>query len=149
MFFIIMPYYRYTSLLKAFRVESTMSDPFPSHRSSTSTYLTHLSSPFTLLTRGSDWLILLMRRNPLPTDICACTDQDFFTNLYTFTLQFCGGQDFNANSWTKTAVYQGVIRSSSFPLLSAPHSLISIWTDLKRSEKIQVHQRGREESGFG
>ena len=27
-------------------------------------------------------------------------------------------------------------RCCSFPLLSAPHSLISIWTNLKRSEKI-------------
>ena len=27
-------------------------------------------------------------------------------------------------------------RCGSFPLLSAPHSLFSIWTDLKRSEKI-------------
>ena len=32
--------------------------------------------------------------------------------------------------------YQGLNRCGSFPLLSAPHSLFSIWTDLKRSEKI-------------
>ena len=29
-------------------------------------------------------------------------------------------------------------RCGRFPLLSAPHSLFSIWTDLKRSEKIPV-----------
>ena len=33
--------------------------------------------------------------------------------------------------------YQGLNRCGSLPLLSAPHSLFSIWTDLKRSEKIQ------------
>ena len=32
--------------------------------------------------------------------------------------------------------YQGLNRCDSFPLLSAPHSLFSIWTDLKRSEKF-------------
>ena len=32
--------------------------------------------------------------------------------------------------------YLGFNRCGSFPLLSAPHSLFSIWTDLKRSEKI-------------
>ena len=62
-----------------------MSDPFPSHRSSTCTYLTQLSRSFNLLTRGSDWLILFdvetsshwyfrMRR------------LRFFTNLYTYRL---------------------------------------------------------------
>ena len=32
--------------------------------------------------------------------------------------------------------YYGFNKSGSFPLLSAPHSLFSIWTGLKRSEKI-------------
>ena len=32
--------------------------------------------------------------------------------------------------------YQRLKRCGSFPLLSAPHSLFSIWTDFKRSEKI-------------
>ena len=41
-----------------------------------------------------------------------------------------------ANSGTKVAVVLGMNRYGSFPLLSAPHSLFSIWTDLKRSEKI-------------
>ena len=41
-----------------------------------------------------------------------------------------------ANSGTKVAVLLGMNRCGSFPLLSAPHSLFSIWTDLKGSEKI-------------
>ena len=54
-------------------------------------------------------------------------------------LQFCRRQVSTANSGTKAAVLLGIYRCSSFPLLSAPHSLslFSIWTDLKRSEKIQ------------
>ena len=63
------------------------------------------------------------------------------------------GRSFTAHSGIKAAVlpktglpqqtqearlqfYQGLNRCGSFPLLSAPHSLFSIWTDLKRSEKI-------------
>ena len=34
--------------------------------------------------------------------------------------------------------YQGLNRCGSFPLLSTPHFLFSIWTDLKRSENIPV-----------
>ena len=41
-----------------------------------------------------------------------------------------------ANSGTKVAVILGINRYGSFPLLSAPHFLFSIWADLKRSEKI-------------
>ena len=41
-------------------------------------------------------------------------------------------------------LYQGFNMCGSFSLLSAPHSLFSIWIDLKRS---QGHQRGGEESG--
>ena len=41
-----------------------------------------------------------------------------------------------ANSRTKVAVLQGMNRCGRFPLLSALHSLFSIWTDFKRSEKI-------------
>ena len=37
---------------------------------------------------------------------------------------------------TKAAVLLGMNRCGSFPLLSAPHSLFSIWTDLNKSEKI-------------
>ena len=46
------------------------------------------------------------------------------------------GRSLTANSRTKAAVLLWMNRCGSFPLLSAPHSLFSIWTDLKRSEKI-------------
>ena len=62
---------------KAFRAESTMSDPLPFHRSSISTYLTHLSSSFNLLTRGIDWLIFLIAKKTHPTDISVWADQSF------------------------------------------------------------------------
>ena len=41
-----------------------------------------------------------------------------------------------ANSGTKVAVLLGMNRCCNFPLHSALHCLSSIWTDLKRSEKI-------------
>ena len=41
-----------------------------------------------------------------------------------------------ANSETQAAVLLGMDRCGSFPLLSAPHSLFSVWTDLKITEKI-------------
>ena len=46
------------------------------------------------------------------------------------------GRSSTANSGTKAAVLLGINRCGSFPLLFAPHSLFSIWTDRKRSEKI-------------
>ena len=45
------------------------------------------------------------------------------------------GRSSIANSGTK-AIYQGLNRCGSFPLLSASNSVFSIWTDLKRFEKI-------------
>ena len=41
-----------------------------------------------------------------------------------------------ANSGTLVAVLLGMNRCGSFPLISATHSLFSIWTNLKKSEKI-------------
>ena len=46
------------------------------------------------------------------------------------------GQVFHANSGTMVSVLLGMNMCGSVPLLSASHSLFSIWTDLKRSEKI-------------
>ena len=46
------------------------------------------------------------------------------------------GRSCIANSETYVAVLLGMDRCGSLPLLSAPHSLFSILTDLKRSEKI-------------
>ena len=59
------------------------------------------------------------------------------------TLQFCRRQVFQCkhrkqgcNSTTVSVVLLGINGCGSIPLLSALHSLFSIWTDLKRSEKI-------------
>ena len=46
------------------------------------------------------------------------------------------GRSFTAKSGPEAAVLLGMNRCGSFPLLSAPHSIFSIWADLKRSEKI-------------
>ena len=46
------------------------------------------------------------------------------------------GRFFTANSGTQAAVLLGMDRCGSFQLLSTPHSLFNIWTDLKRSGKI-------------
>ena len=46
------------------------------------------------------------------------------------------GRSSTANSGTQPGVLLGMNRCGSFPLLSAPHSLFDIWTDLKRSIKI-------------
>ena len=46
------------------------------------------------------------------------------------------GRSSTANSGTKLQFYQGLNRCGNFPVLYTPHSLFSIWTELKRSEKI-------------
>ena len=46
------------------------------------------------------------------------------------------GRSFTVNSGTNVAILPGINWCGSFPLLSAPYSLFSIWTYLKRSEKI-------------
>ena len=46
------------------------------------------------------------------------------------------GRSSTENSGTKVALLLGMNRCGSIPLLSAPHSLFNVWTDLKRSEKI-------------
>ena len=48
----------------------------------------------------------------------------------------CKGRSSTANSGTKAVVLLRMDRCGTFPLLSASHSLFSIWTDLKRSKKI-------------
>ena len=52
------------------------------------------------------------------------------------------GKSSSANSGTKFAVLLGMNRCGGFPLPSAPHSLFTIWTDLKISHR---HQWGGEE----
>ena len=52
-------------------------------------------------------------------------------------LQFCRKQVLQRTlSNQECKFYQGLNRCSSFPLLSTSHSLSTIWTDLKSSEKI-------------
>ena len=46
------------------------------------------------------------------------------------------GRSSTANSGTKCCIFLGMNRCVTFPLLTALHSLFSIWTDLKWSEKI-------------
>ena len=52
------------------------------------------------------------------------------------------GRSSTVNLGTKVA---GMNRCGSFPLLSVPHTLFSIWTDLKRSEKFPGAQAWRWE----
>ena len=51
-------------------------------------------------------------------------------------LQFCRRQVFHRKHRNQAAVLPEMNRCGSFQLFSAPHSLFSIRTDLKRSEKI-------------
>ena len=60
----------------------------------------------------------------------------FTANSGTKAAVLLKGRSSTTNAWTKVAVLLGMDRCSSFPLLSAPHSLFSISTDFKRSEKI-------------
>ena len=54
-------------------------------------------------------------------------------------LQFCPKAGLPSQTQEpRLQFYQGLNRCGSFPLLSAPNSLFSIWTRLKRSEKIPV-----------
>ena len=71
--------------------------------------------------------------------------RSFTANSYTKAAVLLKGRSSTANSGTKASVLLGMNRCGSFPLLSAPHSLFSIRTDLKRSEKSQGHQRGGDE----
>ena len=63
--------------------------------------------------------------------------RSFTENSETKVAVLLKGRSSTTNSGTQAAVLLGMHRCGSFPLLSAPHSLFSIWTDLKRSEMIQ------------
>ena len=60
----------------------------------------------------------------------------FTANAGTKFAVLSRGRSSTANSGTKVAVLLWTNRCCSFPLLSALHSLFSIWTEHKRSEKI-------------
>ena len=51
-------------------------------------------------------------------------------------LQLCRRQVFHRKLGNQGCSFTRLCRCGNFPLLSAPHSLLSIWTDFKRSEKI-------------
>ena len=72
----------------------------------------------------------LHHQNVLPKD------RSFTVNSGTKAVVLPKDRSSTANSGTKVSVLLGMYRCGSFTLLSAPHSLFSIWTDLKRSEKI-------------
>ena len=63
-------------------------------------------------------------------------DRSFTANSSTKAAVLSKGRSSTVNSGIEVAVLLGINRCGSFPLLSAPHSLFSIWTNLKRSQKI-------------
>ena len=69
--------------------------------------------------------------------MCSAQGQIFHCNSGTKAAVLPKGRSSTANSETKIAALQVMNRCGSFPLLSAFHSLLSISSDLKRSEKIQ------------
>ena len=60
----------------------------------------------------------------------------FTANSRTKAAVLPKGSSSTATSGTRVAFFLRMNRCGSFALLSAPYSLFSIWTDLKRSEKI-------------
>ena len=67
---------------------------------------------------------------------CISSFRNLLLNSGTKAAVLLNGRSSIVNSGTQAAVLLGINRYGSFPLLSAPHSLFSIWTNLKRSEKI-------------
>ena len=67
---------------------------------------------------------------------CSAQGQVLYCRRRILGCSSAEGRFSTANSGTKAAVLQGLNRCGSIPLLSASHYLFSIWTDLKRSEKI-------------
>ena len=58
-------------------------------------------------------------------------------------LHFCRRQVFHRKLRNQGCSFTKMNRCGSFPFLSKPHSLFSIWTDLKRSEMIPGEQTWR------
>ena len=63
-------------------------------------------------------------------------DRSFTTNSGTKAIVLLKCRSSTTSSEIQAAVLLGMDRWRGFPLLSTPHSLFKIWTDLKRSEKI-------------
>ena len=67
-----------------------------------------------------------------------CVHIIFYIFFKYFIRSECSAQwqVFHCKLRHRVAVLLGMNRCGTFPLLSAPHSLFGIWTDLKRSENI-------------
>ena len=85
--------------------------------------------------------IVLM--SPSTSSECAAEGQVFHCKLRHQGCSSAQKLAFHTNSGTKAAVLLGMNSCGRFLLLSAPHFLFSIWTDLKRS---LGYQHGGEES---
>ena len=91
----------------------------------------------------SAYLIVIPEvRSLIPSSLLECSVQVpiFYCKLRNQIAVQSKGRSSIANSGTKVAVLVWINKCCSFPLHSAPHSLslslFSMWTDLKRSEKI-------------
>ena len=76
------------------------------------------------------WCIIIIIISVLPKG------RSFTANSATKAEILPEGRSSIGNSGTYIAVLLGINMCGSFPLVSAPHSFFSIWTDLKRSEMI-------------
>ena len=68
--------------------------------------------------------------------IVFCSRVGFSLQTQGPRLQLCQSQVFRCKLRNQIASLLGINRCGSFPLLFAPHSLFSIWKDLKRPEKV-------------
>ena len=62
--------------------------------------------------------------------------RSFTANSGAMAAVLLKGRSSTANSGTQAAVLLGMDRCGSFPLLSAPHSFFSIWTDDPRGTSV-------------
>ena len=81
-------------------------------------------------------LLLLSSSSSSPSSECSAQGQVLHCKRRNQGCSSAEGRSSTANSGTKVAVLLGLNKCGSFPLLSAPHSLFSIWTDIMKSEKI-------------
>ena len=81
------------------------------------------------------WHYFTQRRPCKSPEFCPGADPSLQTQVPR--LQFCPKAGLPSQTQEpRQLFYWGLNRCGSFPLLFAPHSLFSIWTDLKRSQKI-------------
>ena len=78
----------------------------------------------------SCWQIFVTTK--YPSSECSAQEQVIHCKRRNQAYSSAEGRSSTANTGTKAAVLPGMIWCGSFPLLSAPHTLFSIWTDFKR-----------------